>query len=141
MHIRPVWQIGLFIVTFSVVLVAWVAVNAVICYFVSECYKRIPKQFRQMQPTLVWLSLIPIFNLVWNFFVFPKLSASFKAYFDSVGGRDLGNAGRGMALAYCICAACMIIPCVALPAVLGALVLLILYLVEAYKLKSLISAS
>ena len=90
---------------------------------------------------MVWLLLIPMFNLVWNFSVFPKLSASYKAYFDSVGRTDVGNAGSGMALAYCICAACGILPCVGMLAGLAALVLLILYVVEAHRLKNLIPAS
>ena len=53
---------------------------------------------------------------------------------------DVGDAGRGMGLAYAICAACSIVPCVGIFAGLAALVLLIIFLVKIYGLKAQIGA-
>ncbi len=140
-YFRPTWNIAFLTFTLSFILLAMLAVNAVISYLVWGCYRRIPKQFRQLEPALVWLLLIPLFNLFWNFIVFPRLSASYKAYFDSTGGRDLGNASSSVALAYSICAACKVVVCVLPAAFLAQVVLLILYLVDAHKLNKLIAAS
>ena len=38
-----------------------------------------------MEPAMVFLLLIPCFGLVWNFFLYPRLSRSFQKYFQSVG--------------------------------------------------------
>ena len=84
---------------------------------------------------MVWLLMIPCFNLVWNFFVYLQLADSYKAYFASVGRTDVGDCGRGIGLGYAICAACCIIPCLNYLAGPVALVLLIIYLVKAMSLK------
>ena len=100
-----------------------------------------PASFRKSEPGLVWLLLIPIFNLVWNFFVFPWIADSYAAYFQSIGRTDVGDAGRGIGLAFAICAACAIVPCINLLAGPAALVLLIIFLVKIYGLKGQIGRS
>lgn len=83
-------------------LLVGLAISAVICWLVFDCYKRVPAQFRKQEPGMVWLLMIPLFNLFWNFIVLPRLSESLKAYFDSVGKTDVGDCGRQIGL---ICAA------------------------------------
>lgn len=78
------------------------AIGVAICWFLMTCFQRIPPAYRKQQPGLVWLLLIPCFNIVWNFFVFPRLADSYKAYFDSVGRSDVGDCGRSLALWCCI---------------------------------------
>lgn len=87
---------------------------------------------------MVWLLLIPCFNLVWNFFVYPKLADSYKAYFDSVGRPEVGDCGKGIGLAYCICVACSIVPYIGVLPALAALVLWIIFLVKAKELRDMI---
>ncbi|MCY3018548.1 MAG: hypothetical protein NTW87_05895 [Planctomycetota bacterium] len=123
-----------------VVLVVALGIQALVCWLVSNCYKRIPQQFRLMEPNMVWLMMIPCFNLVWMFFVYPKLAKSYKAYFDSVGNTEVGDCGAGLSLAYPIVAACSIIPCVNYIAGPASLVLLIIVLVKAHGLKEKIPA-
>ena len=88
-------------VTFLLVLIA-LAIGILICWFLMTCFQRIPPQHRKQQPALVWLLLIPCFNLVWNFFVYPKLAESFKAHFDAAGPTDVGDCGQPLAMWYCI---------------------------------------
>jgi len=140
-HFRPGLGLAFWSCGFVFFLLTALAFNAVVSYLLWECYRRIPKRFRQMEPALVWLLLVPVFNLFWNFVVFPRLSASYKAYFDSVGGRDLGNASHSVAMAYSISAACKVAPCIAPAAFLAQLVLLVLYLVDAHKLNRQIAAA
>ncbi len=108
---------------------------AVICWLVSSCYQVIPQQFRRMEPGMVWLLLIPCFNLVWLFFVFPRLPQSFKAYFDSIGRTDVEDCGEKLGWAYAICVVCGIIPLVGYLAGPASLVLLIIYLIKVMGLK------
>ena len=128
-------------------LIVGLAILAVVSWLVSTCYKRIPAQFREMEPGMVWLLMIPCFHVVWNFFVFPKLARSYQAYFASVGRTDVGDCGAGLAMAYCVCAACALISfvpyigCLGLVALLAALVLLIIVLVKAWDLKNRIPES
>ena len=130
------FPIGTFIAIAGVGLLVFLAVHVFICALLSTCYSRIPRQFRKQEPGLVWLLMIPCFSLVWNFFVFPQLADSFKAYSASVGRTDVGDCGKGIGLAYAICAIFCIVPCFSYLAWPAALVLLIMYLVKVTDLKS-----
>jgi hypothetical protein len=103
-------------------------------------FDRVPPAFRKLDPGLVWLLLIPCFSIVWNFFVFPRLSDSFKAYFQSIGDESVGDCGRGLGLGYAITSAVAVVPILGIVAALVSLVLLVLYLVKANELKNRIPA-
>ncbi len=111
------------------------AIQAFICYLLSSALNVIPAAHRKQEPNMVWLLMIPVFNLVWNFFVYPKISDSFKSYFDSVGRTDVADCGRQIGLIYCILAALCVVPYANILTGLGALVLLIIYLVKVSELK------
>lgn len=83
-------------------ILASLAVGVAICWFLMTCFQRVPPAYRKQEPGLVWLLLIPCFNIVWNFFVLPRLADSYKAYFDSVARTDVGDCGRSLALGCCI---------------------------------------
>jgi len=112
------------------------ALNILVAALLYIDYQRVPARFRKLEPGLVWLLVIPCFHIVWNFFVFPRLSESFKAYFDSVGESSVGNCGQDLALGYAICSAISIIPLVGCLTGLVSLVLVILFLVKANELKN-----
>jgi hypothetical protein len=116
------------------------AVNILICFLLQECFRRIPPQFRKQQPGMVWLLLIPCFSIVWNFFVFPPLSKSFKSYFDSINRTDVGDCQEGIGLAYSICHAASIVPYLGCLTGVASLVLLIIYLINTNGLKNQIQA-
>ncbi len=95
---------------------------------------------------MVWLLMIPCFNIVWNFFVYPALSESYTAAFESQGSNPHGDCGRTLALVYCILVAVSVvlsmIPCISIISCftsLASLVVWILILVKAGGLKSQIS--
>lgn len=116
-------------------------IAAVICFIISGCFKRIPQQYREMEPGMVWLLLIPCFGLVWNFFVWLKLAKSYQAYFQAQGIADAGDYGYNLNLAYCIVTVCALVPklnCLTFPA---SLVLLIICLVNACSIKNRIPES
>ena len=112
------------------------ALNILVVFLLYTDFERIPRNFRKLESGLVWLLLIPCFNLVWNFFVFPKLSDSFKAYFDSVGDTTVGNCARDLGFGYSIVTAASAIPFVSCLTGPVSLVLVILFLVKANDLKN-----
>jgi len=116
------------------------AIHAFICYLLYRCYDRIPPQFRRQQPAMVWLLMIPCFAIVWNFFVYPPLSKSFKAYFDSINRTDVGDCQESIGLAYSICGVASLVPYLGCLTGVGALVLLIIYLIKTNDLKNQIPA-
>jgi hypothetical protein len=120
----------------AIVFLVFFAINCLICYLLQQCYKRIPPEFRKQQPGMVWLLLIPCFPLIWNFFVFPPLSKSFKAYFDSVNRTDVGDCQEGIGLAYSICCVVSVIPYLGCLTGIASLVLLIIFLVKTNELKN-----
>lgn len=120
--------------------VVGLAIQAFICWLVARCYTAIPSKHRMMEPNMVWLNMIPLFNLVWNFYVYLRLSDSFLAYFREKGDSSVGDCGRNMGKWFSICMACSVIPCVGSITGLVGLVLLILYLVKASELRSRILA-
>jgi hypothetical protein len=120
----------------GVFLLARLAIQAIICWYLAGCYRAIPEEHRLMQPGMVWLLMIPCFPLVWNFFVYPRLSKSYKAYFDAQGVTDVGDCSEQLAVAYAICVACTLLPGVGAAGVIASLVLLIIYLVKVSELKN-----
>ena len=123
------------------------AIGVVICYLLYSCFERIPPQHRQMESWQVFLLLIPCFNIVWNFFVLPKLARSYQSYFAEQGRTDVGDCGEQIGLYYAICcAAGMVLSWVPLLGLLAfllvpaSLVLGIIYLVKVLTLKGQIAA-
>jgi hypothetical protein len=129
-------ELGVIFVLVGIVILVPILINIAVCLILQKCFERIPPQFRQQQPGMVWLLLIPCFSLVWNFFVYPKLSQSFKAYFASVNRTDVGDCQESIGLAYSICAACCIVPYLGCLSGIAALVLLIIFLIKTNELKN-----
>ena len=66
---------------------------------------------RKMEPGLVWLSLIPIFGLVWQFIVVDRMAGSLKAEFTKREmATEEARPGNSIGLAYCILFCCSLIP-------------------------------
>lgn len=84
-----------------------------------------------MQPGMVWLLLIPFFNLIWIFFVVTGIGKSLGAEFRRRGTPTpdpYPTQSIGIAMAICHC--CCIIPVINILAGLAALVLWIVYWVK-----------
>jgi len=132
---------GVGMIVALIIAVVALAIAAFICWLMFQNYERVPIKFRTMEPWKVWLNLIPCVGLVWNFWVFPGLAKSNKAYFDSVGDTTVGDCGENLGKWYSICCACSIIPYIGIIPGIGALVLLIMFLVKANELKAKIPAT
>lgn len=114
-----------------ILLSVWIA----ILLLFSKSLEALPEQHRLMSPGQVWLLLIPLFNIVWIFFVFTRIPKSFRSYFYAIGRTDVGDCGEQIGLWYCICAVCSIIPCIGIIPGIASFVLLILFVVKIVDLK------
>ena len=129
-----------FLSIFCGAMIVVLAIQALVCWYLSGILKSIPEQHRKQQPGMVWLLMIPILPIVWNFFVYPKICESFKSYFDSVGRTDQGDCGRSLGLTFCILVCCSIIPYLGGCIGIAALVIWIILLVKFSTLKGLIAS-
>ena len=124
-----------------------------ICTQLYDALKRLPPKYRQRDPYMVWLLLIPFLGLVWNFFIYPAIADSYKSYFTAqarwrstvspetrmyhmIKSQVNGDCGYGVGLAYCFCVIAIIIPGIGGFLAIAALVLLILFLAKISVLKS-----
>jgi len=131
--------LGVFL--FVILLIA-LGVAILIIVLLSGCLKVLPQEYREMQPGMVWLLLIPLFNLVWMFFVYIRIPKSFQRYFAAQGRTEFGDCGEQLGLWTAICAVVSIIPIPVLNMLvsLASLVLLILFLVKVVGLKKYVKA-
>lgn len=115
-------------------LLVYFGILAVICWLVSDAVRRVPQEHRLMSPGMVWLLLIPLFNIVWAFFVFQKVPESIDRSLRARGITDAGDCGKRWGLVFAILNACNyvggLIPLVGFGIGLAALVFLILAIVS-----------
>lgn len=90
--------------------------------------KEISPENRKMPPEQVWLSIIPLFGIIWQFFIVSRLSDSLalelsKRNVYAEERRPAYNIG----MAYCILISAVIIPYINILASLGGLVCWVLF--------------
>ena len=115
-----------------------------ILYFITlqKALEAVSPQNRMMPPGQVWLSLIPLFNFVWMFFVVNKIADSFRleCYRLNIPTKELkpsfgiGNAKNILHLG-------TIIPFLGALASLGFIVCWILHWIKVNQIKNLIIAN
>ena len=115
-----------------------------IFYFISlqKALEAVSVENRQMPPGQVWLSLIPIFNFIWMFFVVNKIAESFRlecyrlniATTEAKPSQGIGNTKNILHL-------CTLIPILGGLASLGFIVCWILHWLKVNEYKNLIIAN
>ncbi|GAA4331063.1 hypothetical protein [Flaviaesturariibacter amylovorans] len=113
--------------------------------------KNVQVRNRRMSPGEVWLQLIPLFGIVWAFFVVNRIADSialelgdaeftFDSASDPYGDRSAPREKptQGIGLAYLICAVCSIIPFLGVLASLGCIVCWIIYWVKLSEYRNLL---
>jgi uncharacterized membrane protein YhaH (DUF805 family) len=103
-----------FWIIFVAMMVVFVVVIIIIQIFflltLSRALQRCSPRNRQMEPGMVWLNLIPCFNLVWLFVTVLRLADSLREEFYDRRLRADGDFGRTIGLAYLILNLCGMIP-------------------------------
>jgi len=127
--------LGLF-VCFGFALIAMLCFWGLICWLIVTPLSSLPEEYRVVPTGHVWLLLIPCFNMIWNFFVYPRVAQSFQRYFGDSGiSHEYGDCGEQIGLWYCICVVSSVIPLLNYLTGPASLVLLIIYLVKIWGLK------
>lgn len=91
---------------------------------------------RKMLPNQVWLTLIPLFGIVWQFELVYRISDSLKAEFSKREIKiDENNPGKNVGLAFCILFCCSVIPTIRLFAFTGAIICWVIYWVKIHNYK------
>ena len=119
---------GAFFLTFFAIGIA-VAIFYILT--LSRALSKCHPASRTMEPGMVWLLLIPLFNLIWNFFVVQAMARSLANEFRlrNVPSPE-PEPGKTIGLAMAICGACSIIPLVNLLTGIGYLALWIIYWIK-----------
>ena len=85
---------------------------------------------RTMVPGQVWLCLVPVFNLIWTFFVVNALSDSLHREFTRRGMAEEPQPGRSLGMALAILAVISVVPILGFVTGVAALVCWILYWIK-----------
>ena len=85
---------------------------------------------RTMAPGLVWLLLIPIFNLVWHFFIVLNMANSLEKELEQRGIPIISKPGKSIGLATCILSVLSFIPIAGILLGIAAFVCWVIYWVK-----------
>lgn len=112
-----------------------------IFYYVTlqNTIKEVRIENRTIQPYQVWLALIPLFGLVWEFIIVARVADSLKNEFEdrSVMLEEV-RPGYSVGLIYCILSCCIIIPIVGGIALIAAIICWIIYWTKVYGYKAIL---
>ena len=100
------------------------------CLTMQKALERCAPANRAMAPGMVWLLFIPLFNIVWQFFVVLNVSKSLIAEFKQRNIAEDPSSVKTIGLIACIAACCGVIPLVNFLAGPVALVCFILFWVK-----------
>lgn len=97
----------------------------------SKALNKCSPASRTMQPGMLWLLLIPLFNLIWHFLVVSAMAQSLGNEFRTRGVMNVEpEPGKSPGMAMCICGVCGLIPLLGILASLASLILWIMYWVK-----------
>jgi hypothetical protein len=124
---------------FLIILLIIILLLPVLFFLVTlqNIFNAVSPENRKMDGGLVWLTLIPLFGLVWQFIIVNRVADSLKLEFVK---RNIlvqeDRPGINLGLAYCILFCCCIIPLLNIIAVFAGLICWILYWVKINEYKS-----
>jgi hypothetical protein len=72
----------------------------------QKALNRCSPENRAMNPGMVWLMLIPFFNIVWHFMIVLNMAKSLAAEFQKRGIPEESNPGQTLGLIMCV--ACLL---------------------------------
>jgi hypothetical protein len=139
----PVVLLGIIGPTQLILIIVVIALLPQIFYLLTlqNTLSKVSPSNRKMVPGQVWLSLIPLFGMVWQFIVVTRMADSLQAEFRERGITvPEEKPGYSLGIAYCVLYCCSIIPILGGLASLGGLVVWIIYWVKINEYKNLIGS-
>lgn len=133
-----------FLVTFPtglesmiVLIIVAILLVPVILYLITlqNTLKAISPGNRKMEPGMVWLLLIPLFNIVWNFIVVNRMADSIQAELRKKGVDVMERPAYNVGLVMCIISCVTWISFIGSLASIGGLICWIIYWVKVAECK------
>jgi ABC-type proline/glycine betaine transport system permease subunit len=97
-----------FIITGAIIFAIYLLLRILYTYTLYRAL-RTTEQYHSTVPALAWLLLIPVFSLIWQFYILEKITQGIKGKFNA-NGRECGDAAYGIGLAWCILGCVNFIP-------------------------------
>jgi hypothetical protein len=110
-------------------------IRAFFLYACQQCLREISPENQRMPPGQVWLGMIPLFNLIWNFIMVNNIANSLGAeYLKRNIPSDSPRPTFGVGMGYSVATVVASIPVQGLSLLAGipTLILFILYWVQVY---------
>lgn len=83
---------------------AYFVVRVLYLRMLHQCLNRVHPRNRTLQPGMVWLDLIPLFNYVWGFILVNRVAESLDAeFFDRRIEHDGDDYGQSIGVASNVC--------------------------------------
>lgn len=120
---------GMLIFLFIFIAVA-ILISVLYLLNLQNLMKEVSPSNREVEPSNVWLLFIPLFNLIYPFILYPKISASVKKEYESRGISKDGDFGRSIGITMPILSLCGWIPVLGGLAGLANFVLFIVFWVK-----------
>ncbi|WMS86662.1 hypothetical protein [Pleionea litopenaei] len=115
---------------FFVILAVFIAIFCLFLYSLHKVLANAGEENRGMQPGLVWLNLIPVFNWGWMIYTVIKVAEAINNKHKAHGITDPGNGAKTVGLIYSISVLCGLIPIIGIIAPFVALISWIIYWVK-----------
>lgn len=132
-------RLGLTEIIFIAIVIGIVMLIPTIFYLITlkKTIKEVSVENRKINPNHVWLVLIPLFGLIWQFIMVKGVALSLQAEYKKRNISIIENKpGYTIGLAYCILFCCSIIPILGVLSGIGGLVCWIIYWVKIYNYKT-----
>lgn len=127
---------------FLVIMLVVLIVAIIYLLRLQKAVEAIAPESRKMSPGQVWLMLIPLFNIVWQFIMVHRIADSFKAEFQrlQVPYKE-ERPTYGVGIAMCILGVCGNIPVLGVFASLAGFICWIVYWVKVEECHKLVIAN
>jgi len=133
---------GDMLMTLGIFLFIGLAIGVLIAVFylknLQDLLKECDPSNVQMPPVNVWLMFIPLFNIVYGFIMYPKITESIRREFESRNAPQEGDYLKALGMTMPILNVVGLVPVQALKGIvgLGSLVVFIIYWVKAAEFKN-----
>lgn len=127
---------GAFLLIILVVLLIALIPYCIYLKNLQDLLEEISTENRQVPSSNVWLMLIPLFNYVYGFILYPKITDSIRNEMEARGASESGDYSRGIGLSLPILRVSGIVPVIGGLAGLGWIVMWIIFWVKTAEYKS-----
>jgi len=126
----PIFGLSFIVFIIGVLLLPAILYNLTL----QRALERCAIECRTLSPGLVWLLLLPLFNIIWHFVVVGNISRSLRNEFNRRNFPDIeAEPGKGIGLAMCILDVGVFIPFLGIGAAIAGFVCWILYWVKIHE--------